>query len=91
MALGADATGDRRYGLAGAIGGRPDVDDECLERPGPQVVGPPPLDLVEQARVDTAVDHRRCAQRELALAVLGLGMRERLGQVPLADALELER
>jgi hypothetical protein len=38
------------------------------------------LDLVEQSGVDTAMQHRGGAQCELALVVLGLGVRDPSGR-----------
>ena len=55
-----------------AIGRGACVDGERFELPVPEVVGPPPLQLVEEAGVDSAVHHRRSTERELALVVLGL-------------------
>jgi hypothetical protein len=86
-----DPMADRLDGLVGAIGGGTHVGGRRLQRSVPQVVASPPLHLVEDARVDTAVEHRRGAQRELALVVLRLGVGDAVGQVPITDAFELQR
>ena len=86
-----DPPADGPDGLVGAIGGNTRIDDERLERPVPHVVGLPPLHLVEQRWIDGPVNHRRGAERVDALVVFGLGVGGAFGQVPVADALELDR
>ena len=44
---------DFRDRQAGAVGGHADVDDEGVHRPHPEVVDPPPRDLVQQTGIDT--------------------------------------
>ena len=47
-----DPTADRLHGPPGAIGGSTYVGGERFQRPVPQVVGTPPLNLVEQSGVE---------------------------------------
>jgi hypothetical protein len=93
--IGAVATrqtlADLLDGDRSAVGGHAHVNREAVEAPDPQVVDLPSGDLVEQSRIDTGPDHRRGSQRVLALLMLDLGVRRALGQIPLPDALELDR
>ena len=40
----------------GAFGRDPEVDDERVERPEPEIVRAPPRDLIEQAGIDAGSD-----------------------------------
>jgi hypothetical protein len=49
-----DALAHGRYRIVGALSCNPQVDHECVQRPHPQVVGLPPLDLAKQVGICTA-------------------------------------
>src|SRR5258705_544013 len=55
---------------AGPASGGADISDRRVQGVLPEVVGLPPGDLVEQVWLGSAVQRRRCQDRELKLLVL---------------------
>ncbi len=77
--------GDISDGLACALGGDADVDDERPEREAREVVGLPPAGLFIEIDGHAAMCHRHSAQRGVALLMRAVPAELDLGQVLLPD------